>query len=148
MPAPCRRVLAGPVTLRLRGVENALDAPADARRRFGLCLPDWAQDRENIGRLDLVDRFCAQRLGVNRQRHFPLRLVLLVAEAFRQLRGDLVRYLTKRRNAAVLAALDNRINPAAREPAARQCLLAGLGEPDFRIAPKPHFVRLARRHEA
>ena len=119
MSAPRRRVLARPIALGLGGVEDALDAPAEPRSGFGLRLPDRSQDRENVGGLDLVDGLGAQRLGVNRQRHAPLRLVLLVAEALGQVAGDLVGELAERRNASLFfrAAIGSTPLRASRRPA-------------------------------
>jgi hypothetical protein len=44
--------------------------------------------------------------------------------------------------------LGDRINPAAREPAAGQRFLAGVGETDFRVAAQAHLARPALPKEA
>ena len=147
--APCGGVLARPVALGLGRVEDALDASAEPRGGLRFRLPDRSQNGENVCRLDLVDGLGAQRLGVHGQRHAPLRLVLLVAEALGQVAGDLVGKLAEGRDAfAFLAgsAIGSTPLRASLRPAKR--LLAGVGETDFRVAAQAHFARPALPQEA
>ena len=63
-------------------------------------------------------------------------------------RGDLIGEFAERRDAAILAALGDRINAAAGEPTSRERLLAGIGETYLGETAESHFVRVARHHVA
>jgi hypothetical protein len=62
--APCRRVFAGSMALRLGRAENRFDASAQARGGFRFRLPKRRQNSENCRRINLVDRALAQWRGV------------------------------------------------------------------------------------
>ena len=56
MAAPCRRVFARPMALRLGRVENRLDASAQSGCGFRFRLPQGRQDGENRPCVDFIDR--------------------------------------------------------------------------------------------
>src|SRR5262249_4691930 len=80
MGAPLGGFFAAAVAFGLGRVQNLLDPAAQTGSGFRLVLPDWLENRERVFGRDRVHRLGTQRRGVRRERHPPLRPVLLVSE--------------------------------------------------------------------
>ena len=109
MATPCGGIFTGAEALGLGGIQNLFDPAAQAGSRFGLLGPQRFEDRQNVRRCDAIDRKRAQGLGVDRQGHFPLRAVLVVSEACRKVRSDIIGQLAKGRDSLLPLAIGNRV---------------------------------------
>ena len=78
--APTGRVLALAKALGLGGVEDFLDATANARGCLGLHDPDRLENRKDVVDRHGIDRHVAEWGGIGGERRLPLRAVLLVSE--------------------------------------------------------------------
>ena len=81
MSTPAGRVLTLSKSPRFGRIEDAFNPTPDPGSRLVLRLPDRLQDGEHVLGRDFVQSHIAERRRVDRERHRPLRPVLLVAEA-------------------------------------------------------------------
>ena len=82
---------------RPRSIQHCLNAPAKTRGGFRRPRPQGLKNRKHGFRVDLVNRRLADRFAIGRERHRPLRLVLLVPPAPLVRRKEFVSRLPERR---------------------------------------------------
>ena len=100
MAAPARRVgfVAADEASRLGRIQNLLDAPSEARGGFRRARPLGLENRKHGFRINRVNGHLSDRLAIARERHRPLRLVLVVAPSALVHGEEIIRSLAERRD--------------------------------------------------
>src|SRR5580704_4315555 len=79
-------------------IQNLLDAPSEARGGFRRPRPQGLENRKHGFRTNRVNGHVPDRLAIARERHRPLRLVLVVTPSALVYGEEIIRRLAERRD--------------------------------------------------